>query len=199
MELRSLLRCTLAVYFFAHLGWAHGGPPKGPAVPVQWRPLRVPCLPTPGPVYATKWKALKGLAQNRPIEVSSESGFGELFGCASGVDWNTERLVILMLEIWHMDAINVRQLALQDEKLRLRIHVDCGPGYDDHSHRLEDQGSHVFFGMLLPASRSRLEVQYGQGGTFTTNYQQIIRSCGTIPQAPPVAHPSLSAGPQVSK
>ena len=197
MELRSVLCCTLAAYFFGHLGCAHGGPPKGPAVPVQWRPLRVPCLPTPGPVYATQWKALKRLAQNRPMEVSSESGFGDLFGCASGVDWNTERLVLLMLEVRHMDAIRFSQLTLQDEKLRLRIRVDCGPGYDDHSQRLA--GSHVFFGMLLPASRSRLEVQYGDGYAFTTNYQQIIRHCTTIPQAPPVVHPSLSAGPQVSK
>ena len=96
-----------------------------------------------------------------------------------------------------MDAIRVSQLTLQNEKLRLRIRVDCGPGYDDHSQRLA--GSHVFFGMLLPASRSRLEVQYGDGDAFTTNYQQVIRNCTTIPQAPPVDHPSLSAGPQVSK
>ncbi len=195
MKLQSLLMCTLAAYFFGHPGGAYGGPPKGPIVPVQWRPLRVPCLPTHGPVYVTQWKALKRLAQNRPIEVSSESGFGELFGCASGVDWNTERLVILILEIRHMDGIRVSQLAQQNEKLRLRIHVDCGPGYDDHSRRLE--GSHVFFGMLLPASGSRLEVQYGDGGAFTTNYQQIIRDCTTIPQAPPVDHQRMSSGPQL--
>ena len=197
MELRSVLWCTLAAYFFGHLGCAHGGPPKGPTVPVQWRPLRVPCLPTPGPVYATQWKALKRLAQNRPIEVSSESDFGALFGCASGVDWNTERLVLLMLEIRHMDTIRISQLALQDEKLRLRIRVDCGPGYDDHSQRLA--GRHVFFGMLLPASRSRLEVQYGDSDVFTTSYQKIIRNCTTVPQARPVGYPGLSASPQVSR
>lgn len=199
MKLRSLLGWMLAAYCFGHLASTHAGPAKRPAVPVQWRPLRVPCLPTPGPVYASQWKALKQLAKNRPIEVSSESGFGELFGCASGVDWNSERLVILMLEIGHMDAIRVGQLVLQDEKLRLRIHVDCGPGYDDHSHRLNEKGSHVFFGMLLPASRSRLEVQYETGGAFTTGYQQISHRCATIPHAPPLAHPSRSTVPQVSE
>jgi hypothetical protein len=129
--------------------------------------------------------------------VSSESGFGELFGCASGVDWNTERLVVLMLEIRHMDENRVSQLALQNEKLRLRIRVDCGAGYDDHSRPLE--GSHVFFGMLLPASASRLEVQYGDGSDFTTNYQRIIRQCLTIPRAQPLSQQSQSAGQQFSK
>ena len=197
MEWRSLLKCTLAAYFFFHLGCAHGGPPKAPIVPVQWRPLRAPCLPTPGPTYVTQWKALRKLPQNRPIEVSSESGFGDLFGCASGVDWNTERLVILMLEIRHMDEIRVSQLALQNEKLRLRIRVNCGAGYDDHSRPLE--GSHVFFGMLLPASASRLEVQYGDGSNYTTNYQQIIHQCLTIPRAQPLGQQSQSAGQQYSK
>lgn len=197
MAWRSLLTRTLAAYSFCHLGCAHGGPPKAPIVPVQWRPLRAPCLPTPGPAYVTQWKALRRLPQNRPIEVSSESGFGELFGCASGVDWNTERLVILVLEIRHMDEIRVSQLALQNEKLRLRIRVDCGPGYDDHRRRLE--GSHVFFGILLPASASRLEVQYGDGDSFTTNYQKVIRNCTTVPQAPPVDHQSQSAGSPLTK
>lgn len=197
MERSSVLWCTLAAYFFGHVGCAHGGPPKGPAVPVRWRPLRVSCLPTPGPIYDTQWKALKRLAQNRPIEVSSESGFGELFGCASGVDWNTERLVLLMLEVRHMSAIRIGQLALQDERLRLRIRVDCGSGYDDHSQGLG--GSHVFFGMLIPASPPRLEVQYMDGDFYTTNYQKIIRNCTTVPQARPVDQPSHSAGSLMSK
>ena len=166
-------------------------------MPVKWRPLRAPCLPTPGPLFDSKWPTLTRLSSNRPLELSSETDFAALFGCASGVDWNSERLVLLMLEIRHMDSIFVSQLALQNDALRLRIHVDCGPGYDDHSRRME--GSHVFFGMLLPASRSRLEVQYGDGYAFTTNYQQVIRHCTSIPQARPVVHPSLSAGQQMSK
>lgn len=197
MTLRSVLWCALLASFFGHLGCAHGGPSKGPTVPVKWRPLRAPCLPTPGPIFDSKWPTLKRLSSNRPLELSSETDFAALFGCASGVDWNSERLVLLMLEIRHMDSIFVSQLALQNDALRLRIHVDCGPGYDDHSRRME--GSHVFFAMVIPASRSRLEVQYGDGDSFTTNYQKIIRHCTTIPQERPLTIPGSSQGLQVGR
>ncbi len=197
MELRPVLWGSLAAFFFGALGCAHGGPPKSKAVPVAWRPLRAPCLPTPGPVYETQWKALKRLPPNRPTEVSSETGFVDLFGCASGVDWSKERLVLLLLEVRHMDALRVSQLALQDERLRLRIRVECGAGYDDHFPGLP--GSHVFFGMLLPASASRLEVQYGDGDFYTASYQKIIRNCTTMPQAPPSHHANPPASQQWSK
>lgn len=92
--------------------------------------------------------------------------------------------MLLLLEVRHMNEIRFHQLTLQDNRLRLRIRVECGPGYDDHSRGLS--GSHVFFGMLLPASTSRLDVQYVDGEVYTTKYQQVIRSCTTIPQARPL-------------
>ena len=185
MKWRPVLMGALAAYFLGTQGCvAHGGPPKSQAVPVAWRPLRAPCLPAPGPVYVSQWSALKRLTPNGPVEVNSETSFAALFGCASGVDWSKERLVLLLLEVRHMNEIRFHQLTLQDNRLRLRIRVECGPGYDDHSRGLS--GSHVFFGMLLPASMSRLDVQYVDGEVYTTKYQQVIRSCTTIPQARPL-------------
>jgi hypothetical protein len=134
-------------------------------------------------VYKTQWRSLKRLSANGPLELTSESGFTELFGCASGVDWSKERLVLLLLEVSHMNSIRVGQLTAQDELLKLRMRIECGPGYDDHSKPLS--GSHVFFAMLLPTSSLRLEVQYQYVNVQTAKYQQVLRNCSMIPSRRP--------------
>jgi hypothetical protein len=133
MELRPVLWGSLAAFFFGALGCAHGGPPKGPGSTgaVATSPRAVSADAWAGLCHAVE-SAQATDSKPSATEVSSESGFVDLFGCASGVDWSTERLVLLLLEVRHMDAIRVSQLTLQNEKLRLRIRVDCGAGYDDH-------------------------------------------------------------------
>ena len=93
--------------------------------------------------------------------------------------------MLLLLEVQHVNAVRFNQLTLQDARLRLRISVECGPGYDDHSQGLS--GSHVFFGLLLPASTLRLDVQYGADHD-SAKYQQLLHDCGTVPSSRPPSY-----------
>jgi hypothetical protein len=184
MQWRSVfLSVLLACALDAKANLARGEAPKSTAVPVAWRPLHAPCLPAPGPVYKSQWRSLKRLTANGPVELTSESGFTEMFGCPSGIDWSKERLVLLLLEVSHMNSIRIGQFTAQDNHLKLRMHIECGPGYDDHSKRLS--GSHVFFALLLPTSSLRLDVQYQYVNVQTVNYQQALHGCSRIPSMRP--------------
>lgn len=171
------------VVFVALLPWrpAHADAPTGKAPTVAWRPLRAPCLPAPGPVYASRWPALQRLKGNAPVEVRGEAEFASLLGCASGVDWRRERLVLLLLQVGNMDAVRLEQAADSGTSLALRVRITRGAGYDDGSRGLA--GSHVFFGILVPASASALGVEYRYANVRTARYSSVMRDCARVPRS----------------
>ena len=174
---------SAVVLFGALLPWcpAHADAPTSKAPTVAWRPLRAPCLPPPGPVHASRWPALQRLKGNAPVEVRGEAEFTSLLGCASGVDWRRERLVLLLLQVGHMGAVRLEQAADSGTSLALRVRITCGAGYDDGKGGLA--GSHVFFGILVPASSSALGVEYRYANVRTTRYSSVLRDCAKVPRA----------------
>ena len=160
---------------------AHACPTSGTAPPVAWRPLRAGCLPASGAVYASRWPALRRLEANVPVEVRGEAEFVSRLGCASGVDWRKERLVLLLLEVGSMDAIRLEQVVDSGTTLAVRVRVTCGAGYDDGVPGLA--GSHVLFGIVVPATSSVLDVKYRYVNVETSKYSSVVRDCGKIPRS----------------
>lgn len=132
-------------------------------------------------MYVSKRSALGRLTPNAPVEISSEAGFSERFGCPSGVDWTKERLVLLLLQVGSMDAIRLDQPTDAGGTYSLRFRVTCAAGYDDGVGGIA--GSHVFFAILLPASLPAIDVKYKYFNVQTSKYQNMLTDCAKVPRA----------------
>lgn len=147
------------------------------------RPLSGTCLPPQGVLHASAWPALKSLTSGVAQDIASEDDFSALFGCASGVDWTKDRLIVLSLENHHMRAIHLQPVTHMSPTLKLRFDITCGPGYDDGSHPVD--GSHFFFAILVPASAAALDIRYNLPGLQTSQYNKVAFACSTVPASRP--------------
>lgn len=180
------LRMGIAIVFGVLVNlplWAHAEAGKA-AQSLTWRPLVGTCLPRPGPLY--EHKALRSLTANTPVDLTAEADFVSRFGCASGLDWSRERLIVLMLETRHVSAVDLRRVSDANSRLQLRFSVQCGPGNPISA---KDSplvnGAFLFFAVVVPKTASTLELKYEGRGRYA-NYRTLLESCSKIPAAHPV-------------
>lgn len=167
---------------------AKAEPGKAAAVPA-WRSLVGTCLPRRGPIFSHK--ALRSLKANTPVDLTAEADFVSRFGCASGLDWSRERLILLILETGHITSVGLQRVTDTGSRLQLRFQVTCGAA-NPISARTAPlvSGEYLFFAVVVPKSSSTLEITYQEGAGKPEAYRTILRGCATLPTAPPIGHGS---------
>lgn len=155
-----------------------------PATPQTWRSFSGTCLPKPGPLYSNK--TLASLKLNTPVAISAEADFVQRFGCASGLDWTREQLVVLLLDSGHITGVHLLRVTDSSSRLQFRFRVDCGAGNPTSDRENPTlQGQYVFFATVVQKTSSTLEVKYQDTTGNPGTYRNLIRSCAMIPRARP--------------